>query len=189
MGIEGVRGLVADLSAGSDELATGLSRIPSVEGVALARRLGQLAVSVTEDNDHAVILKHAAAGVEGYIYVDGQFLGAAVALAVTIAVRVGGVLVIAEAAGGAALCPPVTGLVIVLPHTVAERMTGVVVCRVAAIAAVVGAAVLRVVVRAPRAVGETVALIARVADRVSADIAVFRHTVLAGGVLLILLAG
>lgn len=48
--------------------------------------------------------------------------------------------------------------------------------------------VLCVVVRAPRAVGEVVVLIARIADRVTADIAVVRHAVLAGGVLLILLA-
>src|SRR5699024_3136427 len=175
--------------AGLDQLAACFSRVPAVEGVALARRLGQRAVGVTVDNGDVFVIQRTSTGVERYIDVDGQLLGAAVALTVAVRVGVAGILVIAEAAGGAALCPPVAGLVIVLPRTVAERMAGVVVCRVAAVATVVGAAVLCVVVRAPRAVGEAVVLIARIADRVTADIAVVRHAVLAGGVLLILLAG
>ena len=52
----------------------GLVGEPACEGVALARRLRQLAVGITEDDSHLILGEHAAAGVEPHVDVDRQFL-------------------------------------------------------------------------------------------------------------------
>ena len=188
MGIEGVRGLVADLSAGLDQLAAVFLGVPAVEGVALSYGFGQLTVSVTEDNGNAAVLKHASAGVEGYIDVDDQLLGAAVALAVAVRVGVVSVFVSGIPTGRTRFRSPVLRVRAVCPTAVRKAVIRIVVGGITAVAASLSPAMLRAVVVLPAAIRKGMALIRCRTDVAVTGGAVVHDAVLGRGVLLVFLA-